>query len=111
VTELHTSDGKQPLVTAERIVSEVLFYVWDPIGVSSILFARGEYESYVAEVVAMLRAGTSVGGLSEALVRIEVEHMGLDGSNPHSARKAAEMLVRWDFGRTPVAPDRRTPSY
>lgn len=38
----------------QRRVDEVLFYVWDPIGVSDEPFARGEYESYVPGIATLV---------------------------------------------------------
>jgi len=35
-------------------VSEVLYYLWDPIGVSTAPEARSEYEDYVPQVVGIL---------------------------------------------------------
>jgi hypothetical protein len=34
-----------------RRVDEVLYYIWDPIGVSDQPYARGEYEGYVPKVL------------------------------------------------------------
>lgn len=100
---------KEQASAEAAMVSEVLFYVWDPIGVSSILFARDEYDAYVPEILAILRAGGSSQSVVEALIRLEVEQMELNRPNLRSAHKAAEMLVNWDFGKQPVSPERRMP--
>ncbi len=39
----------------KRRVDEVLYYVWDPIGVSDEPFARGEYHSYVPRVSQLVK--------------------------------------------------------
>lgn len=40
-----------------RRVDEVLYYIWDPIGVSEEPFARAEYESYVPKVLELVEKG------------------------------------------------------
>jgi len=42
---------KRSLRELEQRVDEVLFYVWDPIGVSDTPAARGEYSSYTMTVL------------------------------------------------------------
>ncbi len=38
----------------ERLVSEVLYWVWDPIGINDQFAARDEYDTYAWQVVALL---------------------------------------------------------
>jgi hypothetical protein len=60
-----------------RRVSEVLYYLWDPIGVSLAPEARGEYESYVPQVFAVLERSEGTQELSDLLSKIRTETMGL----------------------------------
>ena len=43
--------NKEKLRELERRIDEVLFYVWDPIGVSDTPAARGEYSSYTMTIL------------------------------------------------------------
>ena len=51
----------------ENFVSEVLFYVWDPIGVNGMPSCRDEYDNYVPIVVAYLRRSYRKEGLTVLL--------------------------------------------
>lgn len=59
----------------KRRVDEVLYYVWDPIGVSDEPFARAEYESYVPAIVTLVERTDEVGLLAEHLESIMSDHM------------------------------------
>jgi hypothetical protein len=73
-------------------VDEVLFYVWDPIGVSDQPCARGEYENYVAGVLQLLRDNDVASPIAEHLATIVRNSMGLP---PDVSRcsKVAEVLL------------------
>ena len=43
--------NKNKVRELERRIDEVLYYVWDPIGVSDIPAARGEYSSYTMTIL------------------------------------------------------------
>ncbi|MCG7497493.1 hypothetical protein MHO82_11505 [Vibrio sp. Of7-15] len=60
----------------ERRVDEVLFYIWDPIGINSYVSARGEYRSYVPQVLEALENG-GLDKLINLLISLE-KHMGLE---------------------------------
>jgi len=83
--------GKSAL---HRRCDEVLYYVWDPIGVSGIPQARDEYESYVPHVCALLRDGAGQEAIAEYLASAVGEAMGL---KPDVARghEVASILVNW----------------
>jgi hypothetical protein len=75
-----------------RRVDEILFYVWDPIGVSPEPCARAEYEGYVPKVLQLLEENDSPNLISEHLLAVMRVDMGL---SPDKERcdKAAEMLL------------------
>ena len=54
-----------------KAVDEVLFYIWDPIGVSDQPYARDEYSSYVSNIFSLLL--TSENGLEVKNKLIEIE--------------------------------------
>ena len=94
---------------AER-VSEILYHVWDPIGVSGVPQARDEYDSYVPLVVQMLMEGKKKEEIARHLHRIEGETMGLSpGSRPsEQTEAAADTLLdhfEWLEERANQAPD------
>lgn len=61
----------------EGRVNEVLFYVWDPIGVSHEPCARGEYDSYVPQVLKLLVQDERQESISAHLAEIVKDAMGL----------------------------------
>ncbi|UCF43739.1 MAG: hypothetical protein JSV99_02075 [Planctomycetota bacterium] len=76
-----------------RRVDEVLFYVWDPIGVNGEPLARGEYESYVPQVVKLVEANDDIRAISKHLAKIVSSRMGMS-PNKKQCDYAAEMLLR-----------------
>jgi hypothetical protein len=55
----------------EQRIDEVLFYIWDPIGISPEPNARGEYRSYVRKISEMLRNGRDAYKISSYLCELE----------------------------------------
>lgn len=83
----------------EARVSEILFYVWDPIGVNRMPSCRDEYEDYVAVVSAYLLHNFAEEGLDALMMFIMEEHIGV-GLTKQPRRKAqhletARMLMEW----------------
>ncbi|ALX11473.1 hypothetical protein P350_07895 [Burkholderia cepacia JBK9] len=77
-----------------RRVDEVLYYVWDPIGVAPNAVTRDEYQSYLPEVFSMLQGGADVSSIAAYLDNVATERMGLNGNPGHSTR-VAEFLLDW----------------
>ncbi|WP_249720312.1 hypothetical protein [Pseudoxanthomonas japonensis] len=80
--------------TLHRAVSEVLHYVWDPIGVAGTPEARDEYEGYVDGVCGLLWHGADANAVTAHLVAIADDAMGVRGTQEQAAR-AAEILLAW----------------
>ena len=55
----------------------MLWEVWDPIGVNKFPDARGEYSMYVNGVFELLISGASDESITQHLVRIATDRMGL----------------------------------
>jgi len=75
-------------------IRRILMDKWDPIGVKDVPQAADEYDNYIDGVDVLLRHGASDKELSEHLIRIETQRMGLsDGSGepllPSALRDAA----------------------
>jgi hypothetical protein len=56
-------------------VDEVLFYVWDPIGVQPEPCARSEYESYVPKIRQLVEENDAIGPISAHLAAIVRDKM------------------------------------
>ena len=77
-----------------RRCDEVLHYVWDPIGVAGIPGARGEYDSYLPKIFALVADGADKRRIEDHLVNLEKTSMGLSG-NRKRARTTVERLLEW----------------
>ena len=75
-----------------RRVDEVLFYIWDPIGVSPEPCARMEYESYVSKVLGLVEQNDDIGIISSHLADIVKNLMGLF-PNQEQCDHAATLLL------------------
>lgn len=70
-------------------VDEVLFYVWDPIGVKDAPEARAEYRSYVPQLLELLHSDRSEDEIAGVLDQITTQQMGLGQNHKHSLEIAA----------------------
>ncbi|RQR24545.1 hypothetical protein DIE23_33360 [Burkholderia sp. Bp9143] len=75
-------------------VDEVLYYVWDPVGVSLNPAARDEYQAYLPKVFAMLQEGADTSSVARYLEAVATERMGLQENCEHS-KHVAELLLDW----------------
>ena len=80
-----------------RRVSRTLWETWDPIGVRGMGGPDDEYDSYVDDVLAMLRQGADETRLSSRLEAIADDRMGLPGTKA-DADRAARALLRLGIG-------------
>ena len=76
-----------------RRVDEVLFYVWDPIGVANEPYARAEYESYVPYVLELVEKSEQPQPIVDYLDDVVRNRMALSPNLKH-CRHAAELLLR-----------------
>lgn len=77
-----------------RRVDEVLYYVWDPIGVAYSPAARDEYHGYLSKVFTMLQEEMDATPIAAYLDRVASESMGLN-ANPEHSKRVAELLFDW----------------
>jgi hypothetical protein len=75
----------------KQTVRAILLKDWDPIGVAGVPQAADEYDRYVGHLAQMVVAGSSISDLSEHLVRIEVDDMGLRGNHDPARSVAAKL--------------------
>lgn len=76
----------------ERRVDEVLYYLWDPIGVSDEPFARAEYESYVPKVLQLVVENEVIGPISTYLEELVNSRMGISPNKQHCDHTAEILL-------------------
>jgi len=83
----------------EQRVSEILFYVWDPIGVNGMPSCRDEYENYVPIVSAYLLHDMSEVGVDALLMFIMEEYIGVGLTKlprrKHQHLETMRMLMEW----------------
>jgi len=70
---------------------EILFRVWDPVGIADFPEARDEYYSYLPQVWRMVRDGAPADEVVRYLESIVTERMGLQ-SNEQASRAAVDAL-------------------
>lgn len=75
-----------------RRIDEVLFYKWDPIGISDGAWARDEYHAYLPNVFSYAMEGKSSNSIAEYLGTVAVESMGLSPISSHD-QKIARLII------------------
>lgn len=79
----------------EKRIDEVLYYVWDPIGVSDTPEARGEYSSYTRTILNYVLE-EDLKKIAYHLGKHETSSMGIT-SNESKNLEIAELLMRFKF--------------
>lgn len=75
-------------------IDTILWEQWDPIGLNDDTEAPSdEYDSYVGMLFSLAIRGSTKEELSELLIKIEKEYMGLDG-NHDNCTKIASLILR-----------------
>jgi hypothetical protein len=69
-------------------IGEILFYKWDPIGISDTDWARDEYRSYLPKVFGMALESQSLEQIAEYLTLVTTESMGLSAARDHDTTSA-----------------------
>ncbi|HSX05717.1 MAG TPA: hypothetical protein VLF69_04570 [Candidatus Saccharimonadales bacterium] len=75
-------------------IDEILYYLWDPIGVNDAPGARDEYSSYAGHVWKMAMGGEAKESISNYLTDITVSRMGLKARKEHD-NDIAKLIIRW----------------
>lgn len=83
----------------DRRVSEVLFYIWDPIGINLNVSCRDEYNDYAPIVTAYLLSNTSEVDLDSLLLYIMENEIGIklvkNQRRKHQHQQAIQALINW----------------
>jgi hypothetical protein len=82
--------------TGERELCQLLYWVWDPIGVSgSFPWAVDEYDGYATQVAQALRTGEGQAKITAMLYTIEEDRMGLGAAARESSSPIARRILHW----------------
>lgn len=73
-------------------IDEILYYKWDPIGISDGDWARDEYQSYLPRVFAHAMQSDSPDPIARYLGEITTENMGLAAA-PEQDMKIAKLIL------------------
>ncbi|MGH6826425.1 hypothetical protein [Methyloceanibacter sp.] len=83
------------LAPVGKKVGQVLLTDWDPIGICDVPQAHDEYDEYdeyVPPIARMLAKGTTAVELSDHLLKIERDTLGLKGDTERASRVAMRLL-------------------
>jgi len=78
--------------TLYKRTDEVLHYLWDPCGVAGCPQARDEYYSYLPQVFALLQEGADETAITDYLIGVERESMGLTPDRERVQQVAAVLV-------------------
>ena len=73
-------------------IDEVLFYKWDPIGISDGAWARDEYQSYLPKIFKLALENKTPEPIANYLNLIATENMGLSAAKHHDTKIAKLIL-------------------
>jgi len=71
------NDERRRAKSIQESIRQILLHDWDPIGVNDVPEAQDEYDSYVADVYRLLASRCSADQMTDHLLRLESEAMGL----------------------------------
>ncbi len=78
-------------------IDEVMYYLWDPIGISSMPPARNEYYAYLPKVFQMLTQGKNLQEIAKYLTHIRVDQIGLNENNEKDTWTASVLIGWWNY--------------
>jgi hypothetical protein len=79
-----------------RELRQILFWRWDPIGVSdSFPLAVDEYDGYAGGIADRLRKGSGAGAVAKYLGELEDQHFGERSSSEAHLREVGELAASW----------------
>ena len=75
-----------------KVIDEILWKDWDPIGVNDIEDVRDEYQSYTPRVFSLTIQGANKIKIAEHLYHIETINMGMTGNKEHCEKIAQKII-------------------
>ena len=82
---------KEKIKELNQRIDEVLYYVWDPIGISDEPCARAEYSSYTMTILQYVLK-EDLEQIANQLSNIESDLMGLTSDRDHNLKVAQRLL-------------------
>ncbi len=73
-------------------IDEILFYKWDPIGISDSDWARDEYQSYLPKVFEYAMGSDSPEPIANFLGVVTTDSMGLSAEPEHDMKIAKTII-------------------
>jgi len=83
-------------LAVQDAIRKVLFFDWDPIGVSKLGDLDDEYDAYIASIYRILVSSRSEDDIVNRLNQIERDSMGLSGTDAAKLRPVARKLLELD---------------
>lgn len=72
--------NKNKIISDKEIINEILFKIWDPIGLENEIDFSNEYDSYAGQLLGMIYRKESQENLVNFLNNVELNFMGLKPS-------------------------------
>ncbi|MVN23473.1 hypothetical protein [Mucilaginibacter arboris] len=76
-----------------KVIDEILWKDWDPIGVNDIEDVRDEYQSYTPQIFSLTIQGADKVKIAEQLYKIETVNMGFTGNKNHCEEIAQKIIA------------------
>ncbi|HAW27073.1 MAG TPA: hypothetical protein DCY03_02975 [Planctomycetaceae bacterium] len=90
-----------------RLVHDILFREWDPLGVNADEAATREYSSYITGIIHLLRKGADERKLSAHLLRLRENSLGVSLSDPRGDELiASRLLAAYEIAQRGIRPAR-----
>lgn len=78
-------------------IDEVIHYLWDPIGISSLPPARDEYYEYLPKIFKMLIERKNLEEVAKYLMHIRVSRIGLKENDKKDTWTASVLIGWWEY--------------
>lgn len=93
VTRHAAPTGKERGLQIQNSIRQILFYDWDPIGISKDSTWDDEYDSYIAPIYRILVGTRSEDEIVKRLFQIERDSMGIAREDRETLRPVARKLL------------------
>ena len=90
-----------------RLVHDILFREWDPLGVNADEGAFSEYSRYDVVLLQLLRRGADERRVAEHLLRIQENSLGISPPDPERDKEIAlRLLTAYEIAQRRIRPAR-----
>jgi hypothetical protein len=91
-------DGQEPIRVPTKVLKQELsarLLAWDPIGVSDLPEAAGEYDCLIDPLMRRLNDGASTTAIASYLRQELEDHFALDSDDEREAALATDLTAWW----------------